>query len=353
MREFLSWLANERRVAASTQDQARSALIFLYTEVLRKPMKSLDGISRAKKPKRLPVVLNEAEITSILRQLQGDYWLLVGLMYGSGLRLMESLRLRVKDLDFSHRCLYVRAGKGGKDRVVTLADNLIPGLRAHLNEVRLIYETDIACGKANVWLPVALARKYPGAKSDWAWQYVFPARSLSRDPRSGQSGRHHLGERSVQKAVRAAVLRVGIPKIVTCHTFRHCFATPARSGRRHPHGAGTARTRRRSHHADLHTPARSWWLRRCQPTQSVVTSARMNSTLTGPTHTPGLRMPFGSDVFFIARSASAFAVRSPCISRYDAGAMNSTRMPPGIVHIICVVAPLPNCSGLNSTSTPS
>ena len=248
VREFLSWLANERRVAASTQDQARSALIFLYTEVLRKPMKSLDGISRAKKPKRLPVVLNEAEITAILRELEGDYWLLVGLMYGSGLRLMESLRLRVKDLDFSHRCLYVRAGKGGKDRVVTLADNLIPGLRAHLNEVRLIYETDIACGKANVWLPVALARKYPGAKSDWAWQYVFPARSLSRDPRSGQSGRHHLGERSVQKAVRAAVLRVGIPKIVTCHTFRHCFATHLLAA-----GADIRTVQEQLGHADVRT----------------------------------------------------------------------------------------------------
>ena len=219
VREFLSWLANERNVAGSTQDQALSALLFLYASVLRRPIKSLEGIARAKKPKRLPVVLDEAEILAILDELQGEYWLLVGLLYGSGLRLMESLRLRIKDLDFSHRCVVVRSGKGGKDRVVTLADNLVPGLRVHLKKVRLTYEQDCATGKANVWLPHAFARKYPGAPSQWAWQFVFPARKLSRDPQANVYRRHHVGERSLQRAVRAAVVRAGIGK-PGCHATR-------------------------------------------------------------------------------------------------------------------------------------
>jgi len=225
VREFLTWLAVERGVAASTQDQARSALLFLYREVVGHALPALENIAQAKQGRKLPVVLPPAEVVRVLGELHGVHWLLVGLMYGSGLRLMETLRLRVKDLDFEHGCVQVRGGKGDKDRVVTLAENLIPGLTLHLERVRRLFEEDRAQGKANVWLPHALARKYPRAPSEWPWQYAFPAASLSRDPRAGVWRRHHLGERSVQKTVRSAVLRAGIEKPVSCHTFRHCFAT--------------------------------------------------------------------------------------------------------------------------------
>jgi integron integrase len=225
VREFLTWLAVERRVAASTQDQARSALLFLYREVLGQRLPALENVAQAKQSRKLPVVLTPAEVMRVLAELHGVHLLLVGLMYGSGLRLMEALRLRVKDLDFGHGCIQVRGGKGGKDRVVTLAENLIPALRLHLLSVRRVFERDRAEGRANVWLPDALARKYPRAPAEWAWQYAFPAASLSRDPRAGVWRRHHLGERGVQKAVRSAVLRAGLDKPVSCHTFRHCFAT--------------------------------------------------------------------------------------------------------------------------------
>jgi integron integrase len=189
------------------------------------PIRVLENVAQAKTDRKLPVVLDEAEVLRVFAELSGVHWLIVGLLYGSGLRLMECLRLRVKDLDFSHRCVYVRGGKGGKDRVVTLADNLTPALQAHLAQVRGVFDQDLAEGKANVWLPGALARKYPGASREWSWQYAFPAGKLSRDPRGGAWRRHHIGERSIQKAVRAAVLRAGITRPVSCHTFRHCFAT--------------------------------------------------------------------------------------------------------------------------------
>jgi integron integrase len=189
------------------------------------PIRVLENVAQAKTDRKLPVVLDEAEVLRVFAELSGVHWLIVGLLYGSGLRLKECLRLRVKDLDFSHRCVYVRGGKGGKDRVVTLADNLTPALQAHLAQVRGVFDQDLAEGKANVWLPGALARKYPGASREWSWQYAFPAGKLSRDPRGGAWRRHHIGERSIQKAVRAAVLRAGITRPVSCHTFRHCFAT--------------------------------------------------------------------------------------------------------------------------------
>jgi integron integrase len=188
-------------------------------------MAGLDGVAQAKGERKMPVVLSEAEVLKVFAQLQGVHWLIVGLLYGSGLRLTECLQLRIKDLNFARRCVEVRGGKGGKDRIVTLADNLIPALDAHLRATRLLYEADRARGEATVWLPDALARKYPNAPSEWSWQYVFAAAKLSRDPRSGAIRRHHLGARGVQRAVRAAVLRAGIERPVSCHTFRHCFAT--------------------------------------------------------------------------------------------------------------------------------
>jgi len=209
IREFLVWLALERKVAASTQDQARSALLFFYLEVIGQPIQVLENVAQAKGDRKLPVVLDESEVTRVFAELSGTHWLIVGLLYGSGLRLMECMRLRVKDLDFSHRCVYVRGGKGGKDRVVTLADNLIPAFEAHLARTRGVFDQDLSEGKANVWLPDALASKYPGASREWGWQYAFPAGKLSRDPRSGLWRRHHVGERSIQKAVRAAVFRAG------------------------------------------------------------------------------------------------------------------------------------------------
>lgn len=225
IRDFLIWLAVERKVAASTQDQARSALLFFYREVMGQPIRVLENVAQAKTDRKLPVVLDESDVLRVFAELRGVHWLIVGLLYGSGLPLMESLRLRVKDLDFSHRCVYVRGGKGGKDRVVTLADNLIPALQAHLAQIRSVFDQDLAEGKANVWLPGALARKYPGASREWSWQYAFPAGKLSRDPRGGTWRRHHIGARGIQKAVRVAVFRAGITRPVSCHTFRHCFAT--------------------------------------------------------------------------------------------------------------------------------
>jgi len=221
---FLSWLAVERKVSASTQNQALSALLYLYREVLGIRL-AIDGVTRAKRPENVPVVMSEMEVSLVLESLQGNYWLMAGLMYGSGLRLMECVRLRVKDFDFKYRCITVRQGKGAKDRVVTLADGLLPHLHRHLAIVKAEYERDLHLGRANVWLPFALARKYPGAPAEWGWQYVFPAARLSTDPASGELRRHHIGERAVQNAVARAVERSRINKPVGCHTFRHSFAT--------------------------------------------------------------------------------------------------------------------------------
>lgn len=225
VRAFLSHLAVECGVAASTQNQALNAIVFLYRHIVERPLGELAGVVRAKRPQRLPVVLSVEEIGRILRQLHGLYWLIACLQYGSGLRLLESVRVRIKDLDFGHRAILVRDGKGAKDRVVTLPDELIVPLRRHLVNRRTWYERDRARGLANVHLPYALARKYPQAASEWAWQYVFAADRLSVDPRSGVRRRHHVDESSVQKAVRAAIRLAGIDKPASCHTLRHSFAT--------------------------------------------------------------------------------------------------------------------------------
>lgn len=222
---FLSHLAVAADVASSTQNQALNALVFLYGKVLEQPLGDCAGIVRAKRPQRLPVVLTPSEVAVILRQLKGTYWIIACLQYGSGLRLLESVRLRVKDLDFDHRAILVRDGKGGKDRVVTLPDELVVPLKRHLANRATAFERDRGQGVGSVYLPHALARKYPNAPWEWAWQYVFAADNLSVDPRSGECRRHHIDESSMQKAMRAALRRSGIHKPASCHTLRHAFAT--------------------------------------------------------------------------------------------------------------------------------
>lgn len=221
---FLTFLAMKRRVSASTQDQALSALLFLYKEVLHHPLQ-LGPVIRAKKPETLPTVLTTQEVARLLKTLRGNHWLMASLMYGSGLRVMECLRLRIKDFDFGMRCITVRGGKGAKDRVVTLADSLVPYIRTHMERVRFIYEEDKKHGAANVWMPYALARKYPGAPSEWAWQFLFPSDRVSLDPRGKVFRRHHVHERTIQKAVRVAAQIAQLEKKVSCHTLRHSFAT--------------------------------------------------------------------------------------------------------------------------------
>jgi integron integrase len=222
---FLTHLAVEGNVAASTQNQARAALLFLYAEVLGLATDGFDVVIAASKPTRLPTVLTQAEVAAVLAQLSGTALLMAQLLYGSGLRLMECLRLRVKDVDFRVQQLTVRDGKGGKDRVTMLPQVVIPGLQAHLVEVRAQHAIDLAAGYGAVPLPYALAEKYPSAPQEWRWQFVFPSPHYSTDPRSGMVARHHLSPSVLQKAVRRAVLDSGITKHTGCHTFRHSFAT--------------------------------------------------------------------------------------------------------------------------------
>ncbi len=222
---FLTHLAVNENVAASTQNQALSALLFLYREVLHKELEGPIDALHAKKPKRLPVVLTRDEVRRVFDHLSGVHLLMARLFYGSGLRLMECLRLRVKDLDFDYPTVTVRDGKGEQDRVTILSESLITPLQDHLRIVRRAHEEDLAQGYGAVYLPYALERKYPNAERAWIWQYVFPANRLSVDPRSGLARRHHLDESGLQKAIRQAAQRAGIPKPVGPHTFRHCFAT--------------------------------------------------------------------------------------------------------------------------------
>ena len=222
---FLSHLAVERSVSASTQNQAKSALLFLYKEVLGMDLPWLDNVTQAKVPKRMPVVLTKEEVQAVLVGMDGTLWLIASLLYGSGLRVMESLRLRVKDLDLARREILVREGKGFKDRVTMLPVRLVEPLRTHLEKVKVLHETDLAKGYGEVYMPMALDRKYPGGGKSWAWQYVFPSRNLSVDPRSGVVRRHHADEKAVQRAMKKAVAAAGIAKLATPHTLRHSFAT--------------------------------------------------------------------------------------------------------------------------------
>ena len=222
---FLTHLAVQRKVAASTQNQALSALLFLYGEVLRMPLPATDGLVRAKKPHRLPTVLTRDEVKRVITRLDGPVKIAATLLYGAGLRLLEVLRLRVKDVDFGLSQLVVRDGKGQKDRVTMLPEGVRGALALHLSEVRRLHARDLAEGFGHVLLPDALARKDRGAADLWGWQWVFPAASRSRDPRSGIERRHHLHETVLQRAVHNAVLAAGLSKPASCHTLRHSFAT--------------------------------------------------------------------------------------------------------------------------------
>jgi integron integrase len=223
--EFLTHLAVERTVAASTQNQALAALLFLYGDVLKQPLHRLNEVARAKRPEKLPVVLSRDEVHTLLNQLTGTHWLVASLLYGSGLRLLEALRLRVKDLDFHYRQIVVRDGKGAKDRITMLPLTLIQPLRNQLRKSREVHQADLREGFGAVHLPYALAKKYPNTERDWRWQFVFPAPRRSIDPRTGSPRRHHLSDDNMQKAVRAAVERTGIIKPASCHSLRHSFAT--------------------------------------------------------------------------------------------------------------------------------
>jgi len=223
--EFLNDLALRREVAASTQNQALGALVFLYRRVLGLAMPELAELVRARKPRRLPVVLTREEVARVLACMRGTEGLVARLLYGAGLRLMEALELRVKDLDFSLGEIRVRDGKGRKDRVTALPEVLATPLAAHLETVRQLHAVDRAAGLGSVWLPTAVARKYPTASHDWGWQWVFPARRRHRDRRDGTERRHHLHETVVQRAMKQAVRESGIAKPASCHTLRHSFAT--------------------------------------------------------------------------------------------------------------------------------
>ena len=224
IRDFLSHLATEKDVSASTQNQALNALQFLYADVLKMSVGMITDIVRAKRPKVLPTVLTRDELVAVLGQLRGIPLLVAGLLYGAGLRLMEALRLRVKDTNFEDRLVFVRDGKGAKDRATILPILLKPSLTHHLKKVRLLFEEDLASGYDGSSLPSALQRKFPHAAKEWGWQYVFPASTLTRWG-DGTTRRHHLHETVIQRAVKDAVRKAGIPKPASCHTLRHSFAT--------------------------------------------------------------------------------------------------------------------------------
>ncbi|GAB6909675.1 Integrase/recombinase [Desulfosarcina cetonica] len=222
---FLTHLAVDRKVASSTQNQALCAIVFLYREVIGKELGNFDNLVRAKRPQKLPVVFTQEEVRQILLQLEGIYWLMGQLLYGAGLRVMECVRLRVKDIDFGYRQVLVRDGKGHKDRVTMLPEIIVGELQRHLQKIKKVHETDLKAGFGAVYLPYALERKYKNANRSWAWQYAFPATRRSIDPRSGEERRHHISESVPQRAIRQAIRKSSIAKSGSCHSLRHSFAT--------------------------------------------------------------------------------------------------------------------------------
>jgi len=222
---FLTHLAVDKNVAASTQNQALSAILFLYKEVLQKELAWLDNVIRAKRSTRVPEVLSPEQVRQLLRQMDGIYQLVARLLYGTGMRIMEALRLRVQDVDFHYRQITVRNGKGNKDRVTVLPDSLMQPLQAHLMRVRELHKKDLDEGFGRVYLPYALAEKYPNAGREWPWQYVFPAQARSVDPVNKEFRRHHLFEQNVQRAIKQAASDLGFSSRVRTHTLRHSFAT--------------------------------------------------------------------------------------------------------------------------------
>jgi len=223
--QFLAHLATEKNVAVSTQNQALNALVFLYAQVLHRPLGQLEPFARPSRPARLPVVLTQPEARRLLAAMPPKHALLARLLYGTGLRVMEGVRLRVKDVDFGAGQIIVRDGKGFKDRVTVLPQSLRESLRQQLERARIRHEQDLAEGFGRVHLPYALARKYPQADRQWCWQYVFPAETRSTDPQTGLERRHHVKEENLQRAVKEAAHRAGLTKPVSPHVLRHCFAT--------------------------------------------------------------------------------------------------------------------------------
>jgi len=222
---FLTHLAVKKKVSASTQNQALAALLFLYRHVIGRKVGDLGDVIRARKPKRLPIVIIREEIKAVLANLTGDKWLMASLMYGAGLRLMECLRLRVQDIDSARNEILVRDGKGSKDRITMLPESLKDPLQEHLKKVRATHGKDLADGWGRVQMPNAFDRKYPSASADWRWQWVFPQENRWTNIQTKEQGRHHIDESLIQKAVREAVMKAGLIKRAPCHTFRHCFAT--------------------------------------------------------------------------------------------------------------------------------
>jgi integron integrase len=222
---FLTHLAVDKNVAASTQNQALAAVLFLYKKVLNQELEWMDGVVRAKRHVRIPEVMSPQQVKALLRELKGTHQLMARLLYGTGMRLMEAIRLRVRDINFDYRQITVRSGKGGKDRVTVLPDSLMNPLKIHLSRVRTLHKSDLAEGYGRVYLPHALDRKYQNANREWGWQYVFPSQQRSEDPRSNEIRRHHLDEKNLQRAIKQAAMHLGFSGKVTTHTLRHSFAT--------------------------------------------------------------------------------------------------------------------------------
>jgi integron integrase len=223
--DFLTSLAVDRKVSASTQNQALAAILFLYRDVLEITLPWLEHVIRAKRPQRLPVVLTRQEVQRVLGHLSGTEWLIAAMLYGGGMRILECLQLRAKDVELSRRELMIRDAKGQKDRVTVLPDSLVPHLQDHLDRVRILFDADRSAGRPGVSLPFALRRKYPQAEFSWAWHWVFPARSFCIDPYSNELVRYHLHHQNIQRAIKLAIRASGITKSASTHTFRHSFAT--------------------------------------------------------------------------------------------------------------------------------